>query len=61
MLIIAYFCLVIDLQGSSSDGENILRLVRDFITGCNGEQVRFATTACKYSRILLFLRFNRIP
>lgn len=30
-------------QGSSTDAENIIRLVREFITTCNGEQVRYST------------------
>lgn len=32
-----------NISGSPADAENIIRLVRDFISTCNGEQVRTAT------------------
>lgn len=34
-------------QGSPADAEQMLRLVREFVTGCNGEQVRLASATCK--------------
>lgn len=37
------FCV----QNSSTEGENVIRLVREFIQSCNGEQARHAPQACE--------------
>ncbi|XP_031634483.1 COP9 signalosome complex subunit 3 [Contarinia nasturtii] len=36
---------LINFSNATSDGENIIKLVRDFIQACNGEQVRHAPQA----------------
>lgn len=42
--ILLYFALK---QNSSTEGENVIRLVREFIQSCNGEQARHAPQACE--------------
>lgn len=36
-----------NVQNSSTEGENAVRLVREFIPSCNGEQIRCALPTCK--------------
>lgn len=44
-----FFCV----QNSSAEGEIVIKLVREFIQSCNGEQARHAPQACKYMNFYL--------